>query len=190
MNQAHAILATDFFTVDTVLFRRLYVLFFIELDTRRVHLAGVSARPTGPWVTQQARHLFLRAGDALSGRKFLIRDRDAKFTGPFDEVFDAEGIEVIKTPVRAPKANAHAERFVGTIRRECLDWTLVLSRRHLEAVLAEYLDHYNSHRPHRSRELVAPACSGAPPVHPPVGPTRFRRIDRRGGLLHEYHRAA
>lgn len=188
--QAHTILATDFFTVETVLFRRLYVLFFVELDTRRVHLAGVTAKPTGPQVTQQARNLFVRAGDALSERKFLIRDRDTKFTGPFDEVFAAEGMEVIKTPVRAPRANAQAERFVGTVRRECLDWTLVLGRRHLEAVLAEYLDHYNSHRPHRSRELVAPACTGDPPMRAPAGPGRVRRIDRLGGLLHEYHRAA
>ena len=136
-SQAHAILATDFFTVDTVFFRRPYVLFFIELDTRRVHLAGVTANPTGPWVTQQARNLFLGSGDVLSERKFLIRDRGTKFTGPCDEVFASEGVEVIKTPVRAPQANAHAERLVGTLRRECLDWTLELGRRHLESVLTE-----------------------------------------------------
>jgi putative transposase len=189
-NQAHAILATDFFTVDTVFFRRLYVLFFIELDTRRVHLAGVTSKPTGPWVTQQARNLFLGGGDALSGRKFLIRDRDTKFTGPFDEIFASEGIEVIKTPVRAPKANAHAERFVGTIRRECLDWTLVLGRRHLESVLNEYVAHYNSHRPHRSLELIAPTSTAkvAEPGLEVAG--RIRRTDRLGGLVHEYHRQA
>jgi putative transposase len=189
-NQAHAILATDFFTVDTVFFRRLYVLFFIELDTRRVHLAGVTSKPTGPWVTQQARNLFIRAGDALSGRKFLVRDRDTKFTGPFDEVFTSEGMEVIKTPVRAPKANAHAERFVGTIRRECLDWTLVLGRRHLESVLNEYVEHYNSHRPHRALELMAPARTAnmAEPGLDAVG--RVRRTDRLGGLVHEYYRQA
>ncbi len=100
-DDAHAILATDFFTVDTVLFPRLYVLFFIELDTRLVHLAGVTSKPADPWVTQQARNLFIRAGDALSGRKFLVRDRDNKFAGPFDEIFASGGIEVIKTPVRA-----------------------------------------------------------------------------------------
>lgn len=187
-SQAHAILATDFFTVDTVFFRRLYVLFFIELDTRRVRLAGVTPKPTGPWVTQQARNLFLRAGDSLSGRKFLIRDRDTKFTGPFDEVFTSEAMGVIKSPVRAPKANAHAERFVGTVRRECLDWTLVLGRRHLEAVLVEYVAHYNGHRPHRSRGLVAPACTEDPHIVPTVA--RIRRIDRLGGLVQEYHRAA
>jgi len=183
-------LATDFFTVDTVFLRRLYVLFFIELDTRRVHLAGVTAKPTGPWVTQQARNLFLRAGDVGSGRKFLIRDRDTKFTGPFDEVFASEGVDVIKTPVRAPKANAHAERLVGTLRRECLDWTLVLGRRHLEPILTEYMAHYNGHRFHRSLALVAPASTTDPPVLPPIAPDRIQRIDRLGGLVHEYHRVA
>ncbi len=189
-SQAHAILATDFFTVDTVLIRRLYVLFFIEIDTRRIHLAGITAKPSGPWVTQQARNLFLRAGDGLAGRKCLIRDRDTKFTGPFDEVFATEGVDVIKTPVRAPKANACAERFVGTVRRECLDWTLVLGRRHLESVLDEYVAHYNRHRPHRSLALVAPDCVDVPPAQPPVPLDRVRRTDRLGGLLHEYHRPA
>jgi putative transposase len=189
-NQAHAILATDFFTVDTVLFRRLYVLFFIEIDTRRVHLAGVTSKPTGPWVTQQARNLFIRAGDALSERKFLVRDRDTKFTGLFDEVFASEGMEVIKTPVQAPKANAFAERFVGTIRRECLDWTLVLGRRHLEAVVDEYVAHYNGHRPHRGLELIPPAGTANPPEPGLDDVGRVRRTDRLGGLVHEYHRQA
>jgi putative transposase len=138
-SQAKTILATDFFTVDTVFLKRLYVLFFIEIDTRRVHLAGVTASPTGPWVTQQARNLVMAVGEALSTRKFLIRDRDTKFTGTFDEALRSEGLRVIRTPVRAPRANAFAERLVGTIRRECLDWILVLGRRHLEAVLREYL---------------------------------------------------
>ena len=189
-SQAHAILATDFFTVDTVFLRRLYVLFFIELDTRTVHLAGVTAKPTGPWVTQQARNLFLGAGDALSGRKFLIRDRDTKFTGPFDEVFASEGVQVIKTPVRAPQANAHAERLVGTLRRECLDWTLVLGRQHLDSILTEYVTHYNRHRPHRSLALVAPASTTDPPVLPPTALDRIQRTDRLGGLVHEYQRVA
>jgi putative transposase len=173
-----------------VFFRRLYVLFFIELDTRRVHLAGVTARPTGPWVTQQARNLFLGADKALARRTCLIRDRDAKFTGPFDEIFLTEGMRVIKTPVRAPQANAHAERLVGTLRRECLDWTLVLGRRHLRSVLNEYVTHYNAHRPHRSLALVAPTSTGDPPMQPPVAPERIRRTDRLGGLVHEYHHLA
>ncbi|MGB7052391.1 MAG: integrase core domain-containing protein [Acidimicrobiales bacterium] len=189
-SQARAILATDFFTVDTVLFRRLYVLFFIEIDTRRVHLPGVTSKPTGPWVTQQARNLFLRAGDSLSGRKFLIRDRDTKFTGPFDEVFASEGTDVIKIPVRAPKANAHAERFVGTIRRECLDWTLVLGRRHLESVLNEYMTHYNRHRPHRALDLMAPERTANVPEPGLDFVDRVRRTDRLGGLVHEYHSQA
>ena len=189
-NQAHAVLATDFFTVDTVLFRRLYVLFFIEFDTRHVHLAGVTSKPTGPWVTQQARNLFIRTGDVLSGRKFLVRDRDTKFTGSFDEVFASECIKVIKTPVRAPKANAHAERFVGTIRRECLDWILLLGRRHPESVLNEHLAHYNGHRPHRALGLMAPARTTNPPEPGLEAVGRVRRTDRLGGLVHEYHRQA
>jgi putative transposase len=185
--QARTILATDFFTVDTVFLRRLYVLFFIEIDTRRVHLAGVTAHPNGPWVTQQARNLAIRLGQALSGRRILIRDRDAKFSATFDEVFRSEGLRVLRTPVRAPRANAFAERFVGSIRRECLDWILILGRRHLEAVLREYLEHYNDHRPHRGLELKAPA--GASAVSPSA-PRRIQRRDRLGGLIHEYNRAA
>ena len=144
--QAQSFLATDFLTVDTVFLKRLYVLFFIEVDTRRVHLAEVTSHPTGAWVTQQARNLVITLGDVLSVRRFLVRDRDTKFTGIFDEAFRSEGIRVIRTPVRAPRANAYAERWVGTLRRECLDWILILGRRHLEAVVREYLVHYNALR--------------------------------------------
>ncbi len=154
--QAASILATDFLTVDTVSFRRLYVLFFIELDTRRVHLAGVTAHPTAAWVTQQARNLAMTLGDALSDRKFLIRDRDVLFAGSFDRVFQSEGLRVVRTPVQAPRANAFAERWVGTLRRECLDWTLVFGRRQLEGVLRDYLAHYNAHRPNRAPSLFGP----------------------------------
>ena len=184
--QATSILATDFFTVDTLFLRRLYVLFFIEVDTRRVHLAGVTAHPTGPWVTQQARNLVVALGDAVSNRRLLIRDRDAKFGGTFDEVFRSEGLRVIRTPVRAPRANAYAERFVGTVRRECLDWILILGRRHLEAVIGEYLAHYNTHRPHRGLGLGVPEALS---VSQSVGHQPERR-DRLGGLIHEYYRAA
>jgi len=185
-SQARTILATDSFTVDTVSLKRLYVLFFIEIDTRRVHLAGLTAHRTGAWVTQQARNLFMALDDAISHRKFLIRDRDAKFTATFDEVFRSEGLRIIRTPVRAPRANAFAERFVGTIRRECLDWMLVLGRRHLETILREYLAHYNAHRPHRGLELKAPE---ALPVSRVTDETVERR-DRLGGLIHGYYRAA
>ncbi len=148
--QAKGLIACDFFTVDTVLLRRLYVLFFVDLDTRAVYLAGITANPVGGWVTQQARNFCFGLAERPSPAKFLIRVRDTKFTSSFDAVLAAEGIRIIKSPVRAPEANAVAERFVGTVRRECLDPTLVLGRRHLQAVLADYLRHYNTHRPHRS----------------------------------------
>jgi transposase InsO family protein len=140
--QACSILAVDFLTVATIALRRLYVLFFIELGSRRVHLAGCTANPTGAWVTQQARQSAWALQERPSRIRFLIRDRDSKFTRSFDAVFASEGIEIVKTPVRAPKANAVAERFVGTVRRECLDWLLILNRRHLEHVVREFVDHY------------------------------------------------
>ena len=188
--QAAGIVACDFFTVDTVWLRRLYVLFFIELDTRRVHLAGVTANPDGGWVTQQARNLLLVLGDQGRRVRFLLRDRDAKFSRGFDDVFRSEGGEVLVTPVRAPKANAYAERWVRTVRTECLDWLLIVGRSHLEQVLRVYVQHYNGHRPHRALGLAAP--------DPPAGLTvvgedqqgRVHRRDLLGGLLHEYRRAA
>jgi hypothetical protein len=155
--QAAAILACDFFTVDTVWLKRLYVLVFIELDTRRVHLAGVTANPNELWVTQQARNLLLALGERGRPIRFLLRDRDAKFCRGFDDVFAAEGIQVLRTPVRAPRANAYAERWVRTVRAECLDWLLIVGRRRLEQVLRIYVKHYNEHRPHRGLGLDAPA---------------------------------
>jgi putative transposase len=183
--QAAGIVACDFFTVESLLLRRYYVLFFISHSSRRVWLAGCTKNPTGAWVTQQARNLGLDFGDR--GVRFLIRDRDSKYSGPFDEVFHSEGIRIVKTPVRAPKANAVAERFVRTVRSECLDWLLILDRRHLERVLRVYVDHYNAQRPHRGVDLRPPDPTnlGATPT---VG--EVRRRDRLGGLIHEYYRAA
>jgi transposase InsO family protein len=139
--QAHSMLAVDFFTVETARLQRVYVLFFIELGSRRVHLAGCTTNPTGAWVTQQARQLAWVLAERSPPVRFLIRDRDSKFTRDFEIVFRSEGIEIIRTPVRAPKANAIAERFVRTVRAERLDWLLVLSRRHLERVLRVFVDH-------------------------------------------------
>ena len=166
------------------------MLFFIELATRRVHLAGVTANPTGMWVTQQARNLLLVLDEHGRRVRFLIRDRDAKFCRGFDDVFRAEGAEVLVTPVRTPNANAHAERWIRTIRAECLDWLLIVGRGHLEEVLRVYVEHYNRHRAHRALELQAPDAGTALTL---VGEDRRDGVYRRdllGGLLHEYRRAA
>jgi transposase InsO family protein len=186
--QAQSMLAVDFFTVETISLQRLYVLFFIELGSRRVHLAGGTANPTGAWVAQQARQFTWALQEQPSRFRFLIRDRDAKYTRDFDAVFASEDIDVIKTPVRAPKANAIAERFVGTVRRECLDWLIILNRRHLEHVLREFVDHYNAHRPHRSLHLVPPEGSGRDRAV--AFSHDLKRRDRLGGLIHEYSYAA
>jgi putative transposase len=188
--QAAGIVACDFFTVDTIWLRRLYVLFFIELDTRRIHLAGVTANPDGAWVVQQARNLLLVLGERGRRVRFLLRDRDTKFCRRFDDVFRSEDAKVLLTPVQAPNANAFAERWVGTIRAECLDWLLIVGPGHLERVLRIYVDHYNGHRPHRALRLEAPD----PPARLTLSAEDHRalvhRRDRLGGLLHEYRRAA
>jgi len=190
-SQASSALACDFFTVDTVLVKRLYVLFFIELDTRRVYVMGMTSHPTGAWAVQQARNLSVMLANRAHPVKFLIRDRDTKFTSSFDEVFRSECIRIIRTPIRAPRANAFAERFVGTVRRECLDRMLIFGRRHLEHVLADYVVHYNDHRPHRALEQQAPLTVWTSPAS--IGDpdlARLRRTDRLGGLIHEYELAA
>jgi putative transposase len=191
--QAHSMLACDFFHVDTVLLRRVYVFFAIEVGTRRVHVVGGTAHPTGEWVAQQARNLMLELDDAGRSLKFLIRDRDAKFTRAFDDVFTGDGIRVLRSPPRAPRANAFAERWIGTVRRECLDRLLIVSRRHLLAVLTEYVRHYNSHRPHQSLAQASPIPRPATGVARSVTKTTRDVVERRevlGGLIHEYHHTA
>jgi len=170
-----------------VLLHRLYVLFVIEIENRAVHILGVTAHPTGAWTAQQARNLLMDLGERAGRFRFLVRDRDGKFTTAFDEVFAGNGMRVTRTPVRSPRANAFAERFVGTLRRECLDHVLILGERHLREVLAEYARHYNSHRPHQ-------ALQQEPPLRQPGRVVDITvRIERRkvlGGLISEYHRAA
>jgi transposase InsO family protein len=180
------VLATDFFTVDTLSLKQLYVLFVMELSTREVHILGVTDHPTGAFVTQVARNFVGDLADRGRSIKFLIRDRDTKFTASFDEVFRSEGIRVIKTPVRSPRANAYAERWVRTVRTECLDWLLVLGRRHLERVLHDYVGHYNQQRPHRGIELEVPK-GGSMPAPPSL---HIHSHDVLGGLIHEYYSAA
>ena len=183
--QAASIVACDFFTVEIVLLRRYYVLFFIARASRRVWLAGRSSSATGAWVTRQARNLGLELADG--GVRFRIRDRDSKYAGAFDEVFRSGGIRVVKTPVRAPRANAIAERFVRTIRAECLDWPLILNRRHLERVLRVFIEHDNTQRPHRALELQPPQPAEPSPTAT-IG--EIQRRDRLGGLIHENYRDA
>jgi putative transposase len=187
--QAQGMIACDFFTVDTITLWRIYVLFFIELSTRRVHLAGMTEHPDGAWTAQQARNFVFSLGERDRPLEFLVRDNDGKFTRAFDTVFNAEGVHVIRSPVRAPKANAVAGRFVGTVRRECLDWILIANRRHLQHVLREFIDHYNGHRPHRALSLTPPEPRPQTRfVQPPAA--SVRRNDRFGGLIHEYAIAA
>jgi putative transposase len=188
--QAAGILACDFFTVDTVWLRRLYVLFLIELGSRRVHLAGVTAHPTGPWVAQQARNLLLELGDRGAAFRFLIRDRDIKSTRAFNDLWRSTGVQIICTPIRAPNANAVAERWVGTIRRECLDHLLIVGRPHLVHVLRSYVEHYNQHRPHRSLGLGTPIPSVRGDPASATALAQLRRRDVLGGLVHEYEWAA
>ena len=186
--QAHGILACDLLHLDTITLHRLYAFFVIEHATRRVHILGVTAHPTAAWLTQQARNLLMDLDDAGRRIRFLIRDRDAKFTTAFDTVFTVVDVRIIKTPMRAPRANAIAERFVGTIRRELLDRILIINQRHATAVLRQYERHYNDHRPHRTLGQAAP--QRPLPEHTTTDLQRVRRRDRLGGLIHEYQQVA
>ncbi len=186
--QAEGIVACDFFTVETIRLKTLFVLFFIHLSGRQVVLAGVTANPDSAWVTQQARNVAMDLNDQDLAVRILLRDHDAKFTRPFDDVFGSEGAKVVQTPIQAPKANAYAERWVQTARAECLDWTLVGGRRHLLRLLSAYVRHYNQQRPHRGLALAVPQVGER--QSPYVNPGAVRRRDVLGGLIHEYHEVA
>jgi putative transposase len=188
--QAAGTLACDFLTVETIGLTRLYVFFVIEVHQRRVHPAGVTAHPTGAWVTQAARNLLMELDEHADRFRLLIRDRDGKFTLAFDAVFAAARIHVLKTPPRAPKANAYAERWVRTVRTECLDWILLRNRSHLQRVLTAYVDHYNSAGPHRGLDLNTPIATAQPPPASIHQLARVERTDVLGGLIHEYRHAA
>jgi putative transposase len=178
------------YTVDTLFLKTLYALFFIEIGTRRVHLAGCTASPDAAWVTQQARqfawHLQEREPGAV---RYLLHDRDGKFAAGFDRVLASEGVEVVRTPVRAPNANAYAERVVRTMREECLDHLLILNRAHLTFLLRRYVDYYNHRRPHQGLGQQPPAPTTAPPSSP-AAPERVRSRPVLGGLLRDYGVAA
>ena len=183
-------LACDFLTVDTVLLRRLYVLVFICIGSRRIEYMACTSNPGGDWMLQQARNLLMNLDDRGQRPRLLIHDRDSKFSHTFDALFRNDGIRVIRTPVRAPNANAHIECWVGSVRRECLDRILIFNRRQLEKILRVYLRHYNEQRPHRALALQAP---NPPTMHPTRGEPitgAIRRRDLLGGLIHEYEAAA
>jgi putative transposase len=180
-------LACDFLHVDTVLLQRVYVLFVMEIQTRTVHILGATAHPTGAWTAQQARNLLMDLGERAGSFRFFIRGRDSKVTMAFDEIFCGNGTRVIRTPVRSPRGNSYAERFVGTLRRECLDHVLILGERHLRSVLAEYARHYNGHRPHQALRQEPPLRE---PGHAVDITSRIERRQVPSGLIGEYHRAA
>ena len=185
--QADGILACDFFHADTITLTRLYCLAVVEHATRHVRVLGVTANPTAAWVAQQARNLMLDLGDRAGGFRFLLRDRDAKFTATFDEVFRAEGIRIVLTAPRAPRMNAIMERWVGSVRREVLDRVLIINAAHLRKVLSEYESHFNGHRPHRALNHASPLRALPDPIDADVEVSRRDRLD---GLLHEYAQVA
>jgi putative transposase len=188
--QAKVILACDFLHVDAVGLTRVYVLFVMEIATRKVHLLGATPNPTGDWVTQQARNLFMDLGERATGFKFLIRDRDAKFTGSFDAVFTAQDVRILRTRAQARRANAFAERWIRSARRECLDHILIYGERHVLTTLGEYVTHYNGRRPHQAGQQLPPNADSAPPPITDLVAARVRRRTILNGLIREYSQAA
>ena len=186
---SQAAVACDFFTVDTAFLRRYYVLFFIKVNTSEVFFAGVTANPTGAWTTQAARNLFIGHAERIEGAQALVRDRGSQFIDAFDEIFRSEGFKILKTPVRTPVANAFAERWIGSIRRELLDRTIIWNRRQLERLVVDYIAHHNDHRPHQSLQQRPPTPTGNAPEGPPAT-VRVLRTTRCDGLINEYRNAA
>ena len=186
--RSQAAVACDFATIDTVTLRRFYLLFFIDIPTRTVYFAGITDHPTGVWATQAARNLLLQHGYQLADAQALVRDRGSQFIDAFDEIFSTERMKILKTPVRTPVANAFAERWIGTLRRELLDRTIIWNRRQLNGLVVDYIDHYNTHRPHRSLDQRPPVATDA--ADQPDRHLQVVRTARCGGLINEYRNAA
>ncbi|EFE72095.1 LOW QUALITY PROTEIN: integrase, partial [Streptomyces viridosporus ATCC 14672] len=188
--QAEGIIACDFVHIDLVDLRRVYALVFLEHGTRRLHIAGVTAHPTGPWTVQQARNPVIELGVRADSLRFLLRDRDAKYTESFDAVFAADDIEVVRTAPRAPRMNAHCERVIGTLRREVLDHLLICSEAHARQALDAYARHYSRHRPHQAREQLPPLAHKHPAPPTDLAARRLLRTRVLGGVINEYGYAA
>ena len=178
------LLACDFFTIETVFLRTVYVLVFIELGTRRVHLAGITSHPDGRWVAQQARQLVWQFEETDTHFRCLIRDNDSKYTDAFDTVFESQETHIIPTPIRAPNANAYMERWIRSVREECFDHILIINEGHLRRVLNEYLTYYNARRPHQSLAQQSPIPRPEPET---TGQVIRRKV--LGGIINDYSRS-